>query len=159
MSGVGNLETADREELAMGEARDIMDRLTRALVSKDFETVSTLYAQEAVAVDPGAGKIKGAEGIVEFYRTFLDAFSDLNWEPLHQHESGNTAFDEGYLVGTNSGPIALPSGDSIPATGKSMRLRECDAVTVENGVITSHRFYYDQMEFLGQLGLAPETPS
>jgi hypothetical protein len=30
---------------------------------------------------------------------------------------------------------------------------------VENGVIVSHRFYFDQMEFLGQLGLLPETPS
>jgi hypothetical protein len=31
-------------------------------------------------------------------------------------------------------------------------------VTVENGVITSHRFYFDQMEFLGQLGLTGDSP-
>jgi ketosteroid isomerase-like protein len=28
--------------------------------------------------------------------------------------------------------------------------------TVRDGRIISHRFYYDQMEFLGQLGLVPE---
>jgi ketosteroid isomerase-like protein len=143
----------------MGEARDVMDRLTKALVSKDLDTISTLYAPEAVAFDPGVGEIKGPESILEYFKGFQEAFPDVKWEPLHEHESGNTAIDEGYLVGTNSGPIPLPSGDSIPATGKSVRLRECDAVTIENGVITSHRFYYDQMDFLGQLGLSPETTS
>jgi len=28
--------------------------------------------------------------------------------------------------------------------------------TVEDGAVTSHRFYFDQMEFLGQLGLLPD---
>jgi ketosteroid isomerase-like protein len=143
----------------MGEARDIMDRLTNAVVNKDYESMSSLYGPESVAVDPGVGEIKGAENIVEYLKGFNDAFPDLQWEPLHEHESGNTAIDEGYIVGTNTGPIPLPSGESIPATGKSIRVRECDIATVENGVITSHHFYYDQMDFLGQLGLAPETPS
>jgi hypothetical protein len=31
-----------------------------------------------------------------------------------------------------------------------------DAVTVESGLVTSHRFYFDRLELLGQLGLAPE---
>jgi hypothetical protein len=31
-----------------------------------------------------------------------------------------------------------------------------DAATVADGVVTSHRFYFDQLELLGQLGLAPE---
>ena len=143
----------------MGEARDVMDRFTNAMMSGDFETVSTLYAREAVVIDPGAGEIKGPDNIVEFFKGFQEAFPDLTWEPLHEHESGNVAIDEGFLVGTNTGPIPMPSGDSIPATGKSMRMRECDIATVENGVITSHQLYYDQMDFLSQLGLAPETPS
>jgi hypothetical protein len=29
--------------------------------------------------------------------------------------------------------------------------------TVRDGVITNHRFYFDQMEFLSQLGLAEAT--
>jgi hypothetical protein len=31
-----------------------------------------------------------------------------------------------------------------------------DAATVADGVVTSHQFYFDQLELLGQLGLAPE---
>jgi predicted ester cyclase len=47
----------------------------------------------------------------------------------------------------------------VPATGKAVRVRICDIATVQNRVITNHRFYFDQMDFLGQLGLLPETPS
>ena len=67
----------------------------------------------------------------------------------------DTAIDEGYFTGTNSGgPIETSDGQSIPATGKQIRVRECDVATVKDGVITNHRFYFDQMEFLSQLGLA-----
>ncbi len=51
----------------------------------------------------------------------------------------------------------MPDGQSIPPTGKNVRVRGCDAATVEDGLVTSHRFYFDQMELLGQLGLAPEA--
>ncbi|MDQ4019216.1 MAG: ester cyclase, partial [Actinomycetota bacterium] len=55
------------------------------------------------------------------------------------------------------GPLQMPDGETIPATGKQIRVRGCDVATVENGRITSHRFYFDQMEFLSQLGLVPEA--
>ena len=69
------------------------------------------------------------------------------------------AIDEGFLAGTNTGPPPLPSGESLPPTGKSIRVRSCDIAHVEGGLITTHHFYFDQMEFLGQLGLLPESPS
>jgi hypothetical protein len=37
-------------------------------------------------------------------------------------------------------------------------MRSCDVAEVEGGLITSHRFYFDQMDFLGQLGLLPDMP-
>ena len=50
-----------------------------------------------------------------------------------------------------------PNGETIPATGRRVRLRECDVATVENGVVTSHRIYFDMQDWLTQLGLAPES--
>jgi ketosteroid isomerase-like protein len=43
----------------------------------------------------------------------------------------------------------------IPATGKSLDFRFSAIFQVENGKITSIRLYYDQLEILTQLGLAP----
>jgi ketosteroid isomerase-like protein len=58
-------------------------------------------------------------------------------------------------TGTNTGPVALPTGEVLPPTGKTIRVRSCDVVTVENGLATKHNFYYDQTELLSQLGLVP----
>jgi ketosteroid isomerase-like protein len=38
-------------------------------------------------------------------------------------------------------------------------LRGVDIITVEDGAITRHNFYFDQMGFLAQLGLMPDQPS
>ncbi len=85
---------------------------------------------------------------------FQGAFPDASWEPVAKHEAGDTAIDEGYSFGTNTGPLQMPSGDTLPPTGKRVRLRGCDVATVKDGRIVSHRFYYDQTEFAEQLGLA-----
>jgi ketosteroid isomerase-like protein len=147
------------EENAMGEAREVMDRITAALDAQDVEAAAECYATDAVAETPDQGQIRGREAIAEYFRQLADAFPDVRYEPQHGHESGNVAIDEGYVVGTHTAPLSLPSGESVPATGKEIRVRSCDIVSVEDGLATSHRFYFDQMEFLGQLGLLPEMPS
>jgi hypothetical protein len=60
----------------------------------------------------------------------------LRWEESHKHEVGATAIDEGYFIGTNTGSMTGPNGETIPATGMGVRARECDIATVESGVIT-----------------------
>ncbi len=61
------------------------------------------------------------------------------------------------MVGTNTGPMTGPNGETIPPTGRRVRARECNVATVENGVVTSHRYYFDMLDWLTQLGLAPES--
>ena len=142
----------------MGKARDAIDRMTAALISKDLKTVAECYGENAVAVTPDQGEVSGQAGIVEYFGELLSAFPDVQYDYLAKHESGNVAIDEGYFTGTNEGDLSGPGGASIPATGKQVRVRECDVVTVDDyGLIQQHRFYYDQLEFLGQLGLLPET--
>ena len=140
----------------MGQAREVMDRLTDAIFSRDWEAVAGLYSPDGVAVTPDQGEIRGNHAIAEWSREFLAAFPDARYESVYAHESGETAIDEGYMTGTNTGPLVAPSGETMPATGKPVRLRACDIATVENGAITSHRFYFDQVEFMGQLGLMEE---
>jgi ketosteroid isomerase-like protein len=143
----------------VGEARRVMDAMTDATFQKDLEAAANLYAPDAVVVTPDQGELRGREQIVQYLKEINDAFPDDSYESAYKHESGDTAIDEGYFVGTNTAPLALPTGESVPATGQAVRLRICDIATVQNGVITSHRFYFDQVDLLGQLGLLPETPS
>ena len=136
----------------MGRAREVMDLLTDAVMAGDRDALGRLYAPDAVAETPDAGRLEGREAIIDYLVTFKPAFPDMSWEAVSQHEIGDTAVDEGYFVGTNTGVLSSPGGD-MPPTGRSIRVRECDLVTVSDGVAVSHRFYYDQLEFMSQLGL------
>ena len=142
----------------MGTARETIDRMTAAMVNHDVAALAAVYADDAVAVTPDEGELKGRDEIVRYLGGFLSAIPDFTWESLAEHEAGDTSVDEGWVVGTNTGPLPLPDGTLLPATGRSVRVRGCDIATVADGVIVRHHFYYDQMELLAQLGLAPEQP-
>ena len=143
----------------MGQARDAMDRLTAAVTAKDKEAQAACYSADAVAFTPEEGKLVGPEAISNYLSQFGESFPDITYEYADRYEAGNVAIDEGFVVGTNTGPLIMPSGESLPPTGMSIRVRSCDVAHVEDGLITAHHFYFDQMEFLGQLGLLPESPA
>ena len=143
----------------MGQARDAMDRLTTAMTSKDKGAQAACYAADAVAITPDQGEITGPEAISNYLSQFGESFPDVDYEYVEKYEAGNVAIDEGFVTGTNTGPLPVPSGESLPPTGKSIRVRSCDIAHVEGGLIVRHTFYFDQMEFLGQLGLLPESLS
>jgi ketosteroid isomerase-like protein len=143
----------------MGEAREVFDRETEAVfTTRDLKAAAELYAEEVVAVTPDQGEISGRQRIVEWHKQFMDAFPDARYQSERKYESGNVAINEGSVVGTNTGPISAASGETIPATGREINLRACDIAEVQGGVIVAHRFYFDQMAFLGQLGLLPDMP-
>jgi len=110
-----------------------------------------------MAVTADQGEIEGRGAIVEYFRQLSTVFPDNGYESVQKHESGNVAIDEGYFTGTHSGPLPMPSGETVPPTGKQVRVRACDLATVEGGVITADRLYFDQLEFFGQLGLLPDV--
>ncbi|MFE1443954.1 ester cyclase [Streptomyces sp. NPDC058739] len=140
----------------MGQARELMDRLTEAVTSSpDLKVVADLYAEDAVALTPD-GELHGREAIVEWWRQMTESVPDAAFEAVHSYEIGDTAVDEGVYTGTNTGPLQLPSGETLPATGRHVRLRGVDLATVRDDHIVSYRVYYDQMAFLEQLGLLPE---
>lgn len=144
----------------MGQAREVMDRLTEALTTKpDLKVIAELFAEDAVAVTPEAGELHGRVEIVEYWRQMTDAIPDATYEPVHSFEIGTTAIDEGFFRGRNTGPLLLPDGQSLPPTQKEIRIRGVDFATVVDGRIVSYRLYFDQLEFLEQLGLLPDLAS
>lgn len=137
----------------MGEARELMDRATAAIMAKDDAAVEACYAPDVVATTPDLGTLHGIEQLKDYMRQLTDAFPDMSYELSRAMEDGKYAIDEGYVVGTNTGPLALPDGRKLPATGKRLRMRSMDVATVESGLITKHDFYFDQMEMIEQLDL------
>jgi ketosteroid isomerase-like protein len=143
----------------MGQAREVMDRLNKAMEAKDKETLARSYATDAVAYTPDQGELRGRDAITSYLFEFWESMPDVRYDQTGRHESGNVAIDEGIIIGTNTGPLRLPSGETLQPTGRELRVHSCDVATVENGEITSHHFYFDQVEFLSQLGLMRELSS
>ncbi|MFF8278722.1 ester cyclase [Streptomyces lateritius] len=142
----------------MGEARALMDRLTEAVTTKpDMEVVAGLFAENAEAVTPDGGELEGRDAIVAYWRSMTEAMTETAFTTLYTFDTEDTAIDEGVFSGRNTGPIELPTGEILPATGKEIRIRGVDLAQVADGRIVSYRLYFDQMEFLGQLGLLPEA--
>jgi ketosteroid isomerase-like protein len=136
----------------MGQAREVMDRITNAVMSGDAAALEQLYAADAVAETPDAGRLDGRQAVIDYLLSFKTAFPDASWESRAAYEVGDTAIDEGYLVGTHTGVLSTPDGDLAP-TGRHVRLRDCDLVTVKDGMAVAHRFYYDSLDFMTQLGV------
>ncbi|CAL9537989.1 hypothetical protein SUDANB15_04154 [Streptomyces sp. enrichment culture] len=144
----------------MGQAREVMDRLTEAVTTaRDLEALAELFAEDAVALTPEAGELHGRDEIVEYWRQITTAIPDARFESVSAYEIGDTAVDEGYLSGRNTGPVQAPDGRTLPATQKAVRIRGVDIATVADGRIIDYRLYFDQWTFLEQLGLLPEPSS
>ncbi len=132
-----------------------MDRLTAAVLAGDRSAILRVYAEDAVAESPDAGRLVGRDAIADYLLGFSQAFPDLRFEVTAEIETDDTAVDEGYMIGTHTGPIVTADGE-VPATGRAIRLRECDVLTARDGLAIQHRFYFDQLELMTQLGLSEE---
>ncbi|MDI3329697.1 MAG: nuclear transport factor 2 family protein [Micrococcus sp.] len=143
----------------MGQARELMRRITDAVVAGDEKTLTECYTEDAVAETPDWGTLQGRSEIVKYLQSFSRAFPDFRFEPLSELEDGNVAIDEGYIVGTHTGPMTSPTGEDIAPTGSRVRMRECDVLVVENGLAVAHRFYFDQQDFNSQLNPEAGTES
>jgi ketosteroid isomerase-like protein len=95
-------------------------------------------------VTPDQGEIRGRDAIRGYLKGQVDGFPDGGYEYIQKHEAGNVAIDEGYLTGTHTGSLAMPTGESFAPTGKQIRVRRCDIASVQGGLITAHRFYFDR---------------
>lgn len=142
----------------MGQARELMDRLTEAVVSANYDAIDEVYASDVVITTPDQGTITGLDAAKAWHRSFGDAF-DMTFEMERELETADCAIDQGTALATHTGDMPLPDGTTLPPTGKQVRLRACDVATVANGKIVRHDFYFDQLEMMAQLGLLEQPAS
>jgi ketosteroid isomerase-like protein len=130
-----------------------MDRVTQAVLAGDLDVLREAYAADVVVSTPDAGVLNGVDAFIAWNRSFIDAFSDRQYRAEQTLETEECAIDQGDFVGTHSGPLELPDGQSAPPTGKQVTMRSVDIARVADGKIVRHDFYFDQLDLLTQLGL------
>jgi steroid delta-isomerase-like uncharacterized protein len=138
----------------VGEALDAAKRHDEAFNAKDPDARRAAEASEIEAILPGGMRLRGPDQTLQASQAFWEAIPDaeLVWE--HSFEAGAEVAIEGHLRGTHTGPFRTPGGE-IPPSGKEINLRYATIKRIENGRVASDRVYFDQMEFLQQIGAMP----
>lgn len=139
----------------MGQARELLDRLTDTAIERhDIDSAMELYAEDAVVATPDMGEIRGRDQISQYWHGMMDGFPDGHYERTAKFEGDGKAVDEGFFVGTHTKAVKGPDGETIEPTGKHVKLRSVDVATVEGGKIREHHIYFDEGDFMRQLGLS-----
>lgn len=138
--------------MAESEPRALVSRFYESFDGGDVDAAVALFADELETTDPGMGTVHGLPPFREYLETLKRAMPDARAVIEKLYAAGDTVIAEGRFVGTHTGPLAGPDGDT-PPTGASVDLRFADVSRVEGGKIVSYHTYYDQLGLLTQLGL------
>ena len=131
-----------------------------ALVEQHYQNVSSakidaedeLFSPDVETIDPGAGTLRGLEAFKMYEQAFQRAFPDGKLVVKSAIEAGNKVAVEGAYTGTHTGPLSGPNGE-IPPSNRPLNLDVSDVFEIDGSRITRHRVYYDQVQFMTQLGL------
>jgi steroid delta-isomerase-like uncharacterized protein len=103
---------------------------------------------------PGGITLRGHQEVVSFLAIFWEALPDAKVTYEGAVAAGDTVVIEGTLTGTHTGTFRGPAGD-IPPTRNAITLRYASVKRVRDGKVASEHLYFDQLEFLQQLGALP----
>ena len=133
----------------------LFKKYTQAFVDSDWDTVSSIYAEDCVGVDPDGSIFEGRESNLANDKKWASMMSDFNFNYVNTVESGNSTVVELEITGTMTGEMETPDGSKIPPTGKTHTFIACMIMDWDNGKIKKQRIYSDFMSFMAGFGLMP----
>jgi steroid delta-isomerase-like uncharacterized protein len=135
--------------------KEILDRYVELYNAGDLDACMKLYADDA-SQRMHDGVFEGIDAIAERLARDLSAFPDAKYVVESFFAERDTFGDEWTFTGTNTGPLRLPDGSEIPATGRQVEIKGMEYVEVRDGKIVVDNLYYDFLAAVTQLGLVPE---
>jgi uncharacterized protein (TIGR02246 family) len=139
-------------------AKELAVEALRRTDAYDEEGFLALFAPDCEWIVPGSEPRRGPDEVREHLQLFWVGFPGFHHEIDRVIGAGDdVAVVEGTWHGVNTGPLVMPDGQQLPATGRPVALRFAMVGTRDpaSGLIASGHLYLDQLEFLGQLGLVP----
>jgi predicted ester cyclase len=142
----------DRDTL---DNRAVAEVLINAFNERDPEPAMALIDEDAEwLMVPYGVTNRGPEGYRKHWQLWTTAAPDCSIEINALHPAPGYVVAEFTARGTHDGPMGTPKGE-IPPTGRSVELRLCDCIRIENGKSYGSRIYFDMLDLLRQLGKTP----
>jgi predicted ester cyclase len=121
----------------------------------DLKQSMHLEADNFMAEAPGSPTPLNSQQNLAYTQNFLTAFPGSKFQILLTVAQGEYVVTHWKITGKNTGPLMSPSGQVIPATGKTSTLVGSSTAQIKNGKLVYSWGFWDMASLLGQLGLLP----
>ena len=139
----------------MSGERELVEQQISAGFSKNYAKLTEFYAKDVRYVDPD-GEWTGVDAVLAHMKETFDPFPEMSFETKAIYDGDGWAIAEGVVSGKNTGPLVMPDGSTLPATGRDIEFGTVTIYELRDGAITAERNYWDNMAIYAQLGLLPE---
>jgi steroid delta-isomerase-like uncharacterized protein len=124
-----------------------------AFNSDEFDAMREI-AGNSVYHESATGREAQGEEYMALLKGWRTAFPNLTGEITSLMESGDTVVAEITWTGTHDGPLGMPDGSAIPATGNPMRNEAAMVARYKDGVPDRSNHYFDLMTVMRTAGVA-----
>lgn len=126
---------------------EVIEAYFAAWDAHDGQAVIDLYAEDGTYQDPATESPLSGQAIGDYAEALFAAFPDLKLELISQADTsiGQVAVPW-LLFGTHQGPLG-----EMEATGKSVAIRGCDYIVVEDGKLKTVYGTFSLQELMEQL--------
>lgn len=139
----------------MTNPSDLLRCYFEAYNARDAEGIGRLVSDSIMLSRPGQS-VAGRAELIGAYEVDWADFPDCRIDLKSAVAEGRQVFAEATLLGTNTGSLHLPDGTMAPPTGRRVVLDWAAVGEVDDGVLSRLRVYWDNLDFMQQLGLLPE---
>jgi len=142
--------------MSVEENLRVAEATTKAINDHDLDRFESFHLNSVLQRDPQNPEgIKGSKAVRASLEPFLKAFPDIQLVTETQFGAGDWITQLSHFRGTNTGPLEMPGGQTIPATNKSVRVPVAMVARLEGGKFAEVNVYFDQAAMMAQLGLLP----
>jgi predicted ester cyclase len=135
----------------MADVIELARRHDDGFNSQDAEERKAIEDPNVEVVMPGGLALSGHEQVMQVVGAFWQALPDARITRDVELVAGDVVVAEGTLTGTHRGTFRTPQSE-IPPTGNLVTLRYASVKRFRDDRLVSEHLYFDQLEFLQQLG-------
>src|SRR5258708_25505361 len=115
-----------------GSNREVIDRWFAAIDSKQPDRLGEVETTDIEMKMP-FGPMKGTQAHAQMTKMFATAFPNFKHTVSRCVESGDDIACEGRFTGDHTGPMAMPTGQTVPATNHHAEFDWAGTVRVSGG--------------------------
>ena len=124
-----------------------------AFNARDRAAMRKLYASDATILNPDSPIAMSVDEMISGFDASLSAFPDARISLGSVLADGDDVAFEMTWTGTHEGPLEMPDGSELPATGLTVSFSVAVVLETTEGLIRRERQYYDNLGILDQLGV------